>query len=521
VVSQAPNDSPALELQGISRRFGGLAALEDVSLAVRPGTVHALLGENGAGKSTLMRIAFGMLQPDAGRIRVAGTARTLSSPAAAIAAGIGMVHQHFTLVPAMTVAENLALGGSGRYDARAAAARVARVAEQTGFALHASARVETLPVGAQQRVEIAKALVRRARVLVLDEPTAVLAPPEVDELLRWLRRFVADGNAAVLITHKLREALAAADDVTVLRRGRVTLHVRAADTSAEALTAAMLGDDPAPAAAPVPSRARHHADVFVAAGLTVADGDRVHVRDATFTLRAGEITGVLGVEGSGQRELLRALAGRRRPSYGTLTRPDDVGFVPEDRHHDAVLLDRSIAENVLLRGAGGRRGTVDWAAARRHSGALMDAFDVRASGPQQRLRALSGGNQQKLVLARELGTRDTGRAAAAPARGAPPEEHRAPGRAALRHPFAAGDTSAPQQAIVLENPTRGLDVRATAAIHARLRAAAAGGAAVVVYSSDLDEVLALAARVLVVYDGTVRVTAPHRDTVGRAMLGLA
>jgi ABC-type uncharacterized transport system ATPase subunit len=486
----------ALALTAISKRYGSQLVLDGVSLQLRRGTVHALLGENGAGKTTLMRVAFGMVQPDAGSIRMDGREIHLPSPADAIRAGVGMVHQHFTLVPSMTVAENLALGGRGPFNPQQAALAARRIADATGFALDPRATVGTLPVGAQQRVEIAKALARDARVLVLDEPTAVLAPAETDELLRWLRSFAERGNAAVLITHKLREALAVADDVTVLRRGRLVQSGASRDATTESLTRAMLGTAPPEstvrraAVADRPSeRIVFRADRITARGV---DG-RPRLREATFALRGGEIVGVAGVEGAGQRELLRVLAGRHVIASGTLDGPCMVGFVPEDRHRDAVLLDRPLTENVVLRGAGRRRGMLSWSGVRRHTASLLDAFDVRAADVHARMRTLSGGNQQKLVLAREMDER-------------------------------AGDSAehgAPLRAIVAENPTRGLDVRAGAEVHARLRAARDRGATVVVYSSDLEEVLALATRVLVVYDGQVREVPPDRDMVGRAMLGLA
>jgi simple sugar transport system ATP-binding protein len=486
--------SPALELTGISKRYRAAVALTDASFTLRPGTVHALLGENGAGKTTLMRVAFGMVRPDAGRIRIDGKLVDLRSPAAAIAAGIGMVHQHFTLVPAMTVAENVALGGHGLLHRREIADRVRAITSVTGFELDPDAPVERLSVGAQQRVEIAKALAREARILVLDEPTAVLAPAEVDELLAWLRRYVADGHAAVIITHKLREALSVADDVTVLRHGRVVHTGSVAATSGEALTAAMLGagDMSVPAIAPMPpptTVSSPGAVVFRAEGLSVRDDDGVErVRGATFVVRGGEIVGVVGVEGAGQRELLRALAGRRDADGGTVTRPPSVGFVPDDRHRDAVLLDRPLVENVALRGAGARRGLMPWPAFRTRTDALLRAYDVRGPGADAPMHALSGGNQQKLVLARELDAADQ----------------------QVEEPLA----------IVAENPMRGLDVRAAADVAARLRDARDRGAAVIVYSSDLDEVLSLASRVLVVYAGTVREVPTTRDVVGRAMLGL-
>jgi ABC-type uncharacterized transport system ATPase subunit len=490
------DEAPALALTRISKRYGPTTALDDVSFELRPGTVHALLGENGAGKTTLMHIAFGMVRPDRGRILVRGREARLHSPADAIAEGIGMVHQHFTLVPAMTVAENLALGGHGPLRSAAAIAQVREVAALTGFSLDPEALVETLPIGAQQRVEIAKALVRRATVLVLDEPTAVLAPAETDDLLRWLRGYAAAGNSAVLITHKLREALAVADDVTVLRRGCVVHGGPAASASSSSLTAAMIGEEHAlvDGAATLTTPVRAPTIVFRAEHLTLTDdANIVRLRDATFTVHGGEIVGVVGVEGAGQRELLRALAARRDAASGSLERPTVVGFVPEDRHHDAVLLDRSLAENVALRGAGSRRGTMRWNTVRVRTDALMHAFNVRGTDVRAAMRTLSGGNQQKLVIAREL----------------------ADGL------DESGNTSGGSPlALVVENPTRGLDVHATADVHTRLRAARDRGAAVVVYSSDLDEVLSLASRVLVAYAGTLRELPPDRDAVGHAMLGL-
>lgn len=486
----------ALELTRISKRYGSTTVLDGVSLHVRPRTVHALLGENGAGKTTLMRIAFGMVQPDAGTVRVAGRQAVFRTPASAISAGIGMVHQHFTLVPTMTVAENLALGGHGPLHLRTEEDRVRMISDLTGFALDPSALVASLPMSAQQRVEIAKALARRATMLVLDEPTAVLAPAETRDLLRWLRTFVAAGNAAVLITHKLHEALAVADDVTVLRRGRVAHVGRAAKSTAGSLTTAMIGAALAPVglAPMLPTAASAGLVAFRAQQLTLCDDrGKVRVREATFVVRAGEIVGVAGVEGAGQRELLRALAGRHDITSGTLRRPPVVGFVPEDRHRDAVLLDRSLAENIALRGAGRRRGRIRWEAVQSYAESLMRAFDVRPPDSRASMRLLSGGNQQRLVLAREM-------------------DHSAD---------AGGARDERSGAIVAENPTRGLDVRAMAEIHARLRAARDAGAAVVIYSSDLDEVLALASRVFVVFAGTLREVGTNRDEVGRAMLGLA
>ena len=478
----------ALEMIGVSKRYGPVVALDRALLTVRSGTVHGLLGENGAGKTTLMHVAYGLVGMDSGEIRIGGRRVSMTSPLDAIAHGVGMVHQHFTLVPAMTVEENLALGGTGLLRKTALTARVREISHQTGFALDPNARVDALPVGAQQRVEIAKALTRNASLLILDEPTAVLAPREIVDLLRWLRDYVSAGNSAVLITHKLREALDVADDVTVLRRGRVVFTGTAARTSAELLTESMLGVAGS-SNTPVAEPPALGSVVFDASEISVVDASgRSRVRHASFVVRAGELVGVAAVEGAGQRELLRALAGRLPVASGRLSRPDAVGFVPEDRHHDAILLDRPLAETVALRNAGERSGAMDWSAIRERTSSLMREFDIRTPSAGVHARALSGGNQQKLVLAREL--------------------------------EAVTDAPAPT-ALVVENPTRGLDVRATHDVHDRLRDACARGAAVVIYSSDLDEVLSLATRVLVMFAGTVAEVPFDRDAIGRAMVGLA
>ncbi len=470
-----------LELRGISRRFGPVVALDDASLRVRAGTVHALLGENGAGKSTLMKVAFGLVAPDAGQVMLDGVAHRWRDASDAIAGGIGMVHQHFTLVPAMTAAENVSLGGRGGWRRDAAAARVRALATETGLAVEPEALVRDLPVGAQQRVEILKAVARDVRVLILDEPTAVLAPPEVEGLLAWMRRFVADDRRAiVLITHKLREALSIADDVTVLRGGRVAWSGAASDATEPQLVGAMLGE-----AGEIlrPAREGRHAGEVVLqlrrAGVRDARGRQV-LAAAQGEVRAGEVVGIAAVEGSGQAALLRLLAGRLAPDEGEVIIPSDVAFIPEDRHRDAAVLDFSLTENVALRGLG-TATSIDWSAMTRLAEEVRTRFDVRATGAADRFGALSGGNQQKFVLGRELDPR-------------PP-------------------------AIVAENPTRGLDVRATAAVLTQLRAAAAAGVAVVVYSTDLDEVLAVADRVWVVHAGEVREVAGDRAAIGRAMVG--
>ncbi len=489
--------SPLLQLEGISRRFGRVQALQDASLTVRTGTVHALLGENGAGKTTLMRVVFGLLTPDSGRVLWNGAPLSVGSPSDALRTGIGMVHQHFTLVPAMTVAENVALGGAGRFDVAQAEARVHDVASRAGLSLDAHARVDTLPVGAQQRCEIVKALARDVQLLILDEPTAVLAPSEAAELLAWMRRFADAGNAVVLITHKLRDALAVADDVTVLRGGRTVYTAQAADATEQTLAEAMIGEGTGSLrrleerkleerkldGRDIEPREQHRREVVLSlAGASWRDGRGVErVRDASMAVQAGEIVGIAAVEGSGQHELLRLLAGRYDAATGRVQRPARVGFVPEDRHRDALLLDAPLYENTALRGAGERRGRMPWRTLRDATAGLLTRFDVRAPGPEAVARTLSGGNQQKFVLGRELAEQP--------------------------------------KALVVENPSRGLDFKATAAVQQALRDARDGGTAVVVYSSDLDEVLMLADRVYVMHTGTLHEVRGDREAVGRAMLG--
>jgi simple sugar transport system ATP-binding protein len=392
------------------------------------------------------------------------------------------VHQHFTLVPAMTVAENVALGGRGRFDVRATSDRIRALAQSTGLSLDPEALVADLSITAQQRLELLKALARDARILIFDEPTAVLTPSEADELLRHVRRLADEGRAVVLITHKLREALSIADDITVLRRGATTLMKSRAAVDQDELIEAMLGQRTV--AATVSRRESISNPVVVAAenvSIDTARGRRV--RSASFAVRAGEIVGVAAVEGSGHRELLRAVARRLQVSAGTLTTPSIVGFVPDDRHRDALALSMTLSENVALRDSGARRGLMSWREVETSTGQLLGDFDIRATGPRARAGELSGGNQQKFVLGREL-------------LGPPP-------------------------ALVVENATRGLDVRAAAYVHDRLLLARGSGVAIMAYSTDLDEVLSLADRMLVVFEGTVREVPVDRELVGRAMLGAA
>ena len=510
----------ALALTSITHAFGGHRALDDATCVVARGTIHALLGENGAGKTTLMRIAFGMLRPDAGTVRIDGTPVTLQSSADAIRRGVGMVHQHFMLVPAMTVAENIALGARGPLDLDGVRDRIRTIGEATGLVVDPDARVRGLPVSAQQRVEIVRALARDARTLILDEPTAVLTPEQADDLLRWARRFADDGGSVVLITHKLREARHHADEVTVLRRGRVTRHAQgnALDDIAivDAITGGVrLGAESAPAVRPAarailntpatgttgtteaPKATRQHepqtpspnagGDVVLALeGAMVRDTRGItRLHPTTLSVCRGEILGVIGVEGAGQHELLRLLAGRLTPTAGRVTIPADVGFVPEDRLHDAVIPELTLTENLALADAGTARGWMRWSSLTDQTAALLTADDVRASGANVPMWTLSGGNQQKFVLGRER------RRASA--------------------------------VLIVENPTRGLDLQATARILEGIRAAATD-AAVVFHSTDLEEVLRVATRVVACFDGRVREVPPpanpdDRTPYGRALLG--
>lgn len=473
----------SLSLDGITKRFGATLALDNASLHVRDGSLHALLGENGAGKTTLMRLAFGMTQPDAGNITLNGAPRRWRSSAEAIAAGIGMVHQHFLLVPAMTVAENVALGARSLFTGfspREAADLVRRIGMETGLVLNPDSRAGDLPVSAQQRLEVVKALARNVQLLILDEPTAVLTPHESRELYKWLRGFVTRGGTVVLITHKVREALAIADDVTVLRRGRRVLSAPAAALNETAIVEAMLGGSIDPT--PMPMQGIVGPVVLRITDVAVDDDQGVRrLTEATLHIAAGEIVGVAGVEGAGQRELLRVLAGRVKPTNGQIRIPDRVGFVPEDRHRDALIPEMTLVENVALKDANLRTGMMQWPSIRSQTAALVQAHDVRTSDITAPVASLSGGNQQKFVLAREL------------------------------------DGALP--ALIAENPTRGLDVRATAQVLLQLRQARARGVAIVVYSSDLDEILALADRMVVCFDGRVIPTPVDVDAVGRAMTG--
>jgi simple sugar transport system ATP-binding protein len=493
--------SPILELVGIHKRFGPVHALRGADFALHPGELHALLGENGAGKTTLMYVAYGLTRPDGGIVRVDQVARAIGSPRTARRLGIAMVQQHFSSVPALTVAENVALAAGWPVAPDSLRQRVRRLGERVGLPLDPDQRAGRLSVALKQRLEIVKALAGEARILLLDEPTAVLAPDEAAELLGVVQRFTAAGGAAVLITHKLDEALAAADRVTVLRRGEVVLTGPVSEHTSESLAGAMIGESRRDGVGGlakdwvlVRSEAAHPVKpgaptLIRVEGLDVSreTGYGIAVRGASLAVAAGEIVGVAAVEGNGQRELLRTVAGRLHRLRGRLEVEGPVGFIPEDRTTEGLIPSLTLTENVVLGSGPGdpwiHGAGIDWPMARERTAALLREYDVAAPGPGVAAATLSGGNQQKLVVAREL--------------------------------------SRGPKVVVAENPTRGLDIRATAAIHGRLRAAADGGAAVLVYSSDLDEVLELAHRVVVMSRGAV-IPIPagaSRAEIGAAMLG--
>nr|WP_281380186.1 ABC transporter ATP-binding protein [Armatimonas rosea] len=471
--------------------------MDDVSLALPPGARVAVVGENGAGKSTLMKVLFGLLPPDSGQLRLGTVPTRFSSPREAIAAGIGMVQQHFDLIPSFTVAENIVLGGEPRaglrLDRNRAEAEVAWLSRESGLLVSPTLRVEELSVAAQQRVEILKALYRKARVLILDEPTATLAPPEARELWAATRRLSESGVTVVFITHKLDEVMANADSVTVLRRGKHILTTKTAETTPQELAAAMVGTHP-----PNPLPSPKEGGARVGEGLTLQnltvrnDRGAVALRGVSLTVAPGEIVGIAGVDGSGQTELIEAVVGLRVPESGTIQAPAAVGFIPEDRHRHAVAQSFTLAENAVLgrhREAAfvGAGGIVKQGAVRAFLAERASAFDVRGGDqPKAAMRSLSGGNQQKLVLAREL--------------------------------------SKSPKLIVASQPTRGLDFAATAFVHERLREAAQSGAAVLVQSLDLAEVLALSDRVAVLFEGKlvgiVERAEATEERIGALMTGI-
>ncbi len=495
-----------LELRGITKRFGSFTANDAIDLVVEPGQIHALLGENGAGKSTLMNTLYGLYTPDEGEILLDGAPVTFDGPGAAMAAGIGMVHQHFMLVPVFTVAENVALGHEpaargGLIDVARARRQVSEVADRFGFRVDPDALVEELPVGVQQRVEIIKALSRDAKVLILDEPTAVLTPQETDELIEIMRQLKAAGTSILFITHKLREVRAVADRITVIRRGKVvgTADPSASETELASLMvgrAVALGVDKAPATP---------GDVVLRVqDLTVLDAVGTPVVDqADLEVAAGEILAVAGVQGNGQTELAEAVLGLVHPTAGTLSLDGTdltglsvrdrlragLGFVPEDRSTDGVIADFSIQENLVLdlvdTAPYSRRGAVDRGLLRRNAEQRVVEFDVRTPSVDAHAGTLSGGNQQKVVLAREM--------------------------------------SRPLRLLVASQPTRGLDVGSIEFVHKRIVQERDNGTAVVIVSTELDEVVALADRIAVMYRGRVVGVVPggtDRDVLGLMMAGV-
>ena len=495
-----------LELRGITKRFGPLVANDRIDLVVEPGEIHGLLGENGAGKTTLMNVLYGLYDPDDGQILVDDQKVTFGGPGDAMAAGIGMVHQHFMLVPVFTVAENVMLGqehvrAGGLLDMEAARGQVDEISRRYGFNVSPDAPVEYLPVGVQQRVEIIKALVRKANVLILDEPTAVLTPQETDEIIEIMRQLKAGGTSIVFITHKLREVRAVADRITVLRRGRVVGQADPTASDSE-LASMMVGRavsltvDKAPA---TPGEV-----AFAVENLTVADeGGHVVVEDVSFEVRAGEILVVAGVQGNGQTELAETILGLRPAVSGFITLDGveitsrgvrevlaaGVGFVPEDRTVDGLVPSFSVAENLVLdlydRPPFGRGLSLNLGELQANAEKRIQEFDIRTSGTETSARTLSGGNQQKVVVAREM--------------------------------------SRPLKLLLASQPTRGLDVGSIEFVHKRIVRERDLGTPVIIVSTELDEVSALADRIAVMYRGRLVGIVDgdtDRDALGLMMAGI-
>lgn len=491
----------AIRADGIHKAFGSVQANRDASLEVRTGEIHAVVGENGAGKSTLMRILAGMFAPDAGRVTVMGRDVTGWTTPDAIAAGVGMVHQHFMLVPTLTVAENLVLGREPvrgiRFDRDTAVREVEELGTRTGLVVDPRRTIASLSVGEAQRVEILKVLWRGARMLILDEPTAVLSPPEVRELWSVLRRLRAEGSTVVLVTHRLDEVMEISDRVTVMRAGETVGQLVTADASPAAIARIMVGREVAlasgAAGAPSPTHPtppRGGAPALEVVDLRVATAVRPRAVDGvSLDVAPGAILGIAGVVGNGQSELVAAIAGLapvrsgsvrvagHEITHATVAERASAGLshIPEDRQHRGLILEYSVADNLILgqQAHYTTRGTIDREGVARHAAERIAAFDIRPADPALPVRALSGGNQQKVVVAREMG-----------------------------RPFTV---------LIAAQPTRGVDVGAIEFIHQRLHAAREAGAAILLVSADLVEILALSDRVAVMYEGRLVVTMPRAE----------
>ncbi|QOR71737.1 ABC transporter ATP-binding protein [Ruania alkalisoli] len=495
-----------LELRGITKRFGSLVANDRIDLTFEPGRIHALLGENGAGKSTMMNVLYGLYTPDEGQILIDGVPVTFHGPGDAMAAGIGMVHQHFMLIPVFTVAENVVLGHEptgplGIIGLEQARTLVREISARFGFDVDPDAKIEDLPVGVQQRVEIIKALSRDAKVLILDEPTAVLTPQETDELIEIMRQLRDSGTAIVFITHKLREVRAVADEITVIRRGKVVGTASPTDSQAE-LASLMVGRDVSLGVEKGPAEPNEQA--LEVAGLSVLDavGSPV-VRDVSFTIRGGEVLAVAGVQGNGQSELAEVILGLRKATAGSITLDGTellgksvdqvlragVGFVPEDRSKDGLISSFSIIENFVLdqyaQEPYAKGPAMQLGVARQKAAEAVEAFDVRTTSIDDPVSTLSGGNQQKVVLAREM--------------------------------------SRPLRLFVASQPTRGLDVGSIEFVHQRIIAERDAGTPVLIVSTELDEVLSIADRIAVMYRGSIVgivEAGTDRDVLGLMMAGV-
>jgi simple sugar transport system ATP-binding protein len=496
--------TPAVHLDGITKRFPGVVANDDVDLEVESGTVHALLGENGAGKTTLMNVLYGLYQPEEGAVYVDGDRREFESPRDAIDAGIGMIHQHFMLVDPMTVTENIVLGNEPRklgglvVDHDTAREEVAELGERYGFDVDPDARIEDVGVGVQQRVEILKALYRGADVLILDEPTAVLTPQEVEDLFAVLDELTAQGRTVIFITHKLGEAMHAADDITVLRDGRNVGTIDADDATREELAERMVGREVILETTKEP---REPGDVVLSVDdLRVTDDDGIdRLRDVSLDVREGEVFGIAGVDGNGQSELVDSITGMLTPDHGSVTfRGDDIttthrrerirrgmAYVPEDRQERGLVMEFDLVENGILGSQHAdpyaENGRIDWSRSRDHAKSVVSEFDVRPGDVDAESRSLSGGNQQKFLVGREFS----------------------------RDPAL----------VVASHPTRGVDVGSIEFIHDRVLDLRRDGKAVLLVSSKLDEVQELSDRLGVIHEGEL-VDVVDPDRVTEEQLGL-